>query len=97
MYFYHRRNCIVCNDLLIKVSDQAMYCSKYDGEYYMDECYAKIPLRWMAWEAVLSVILWNFFISLILGIIRIKSDLHHFELFYTAYICHICVRPFIAL
>ncbi|EZA62255.1 Discoidin domain-containing receptor [Ooceraea biroi] len=48
------RNCIVCNDLLIKVSDQAMYCSKYDSEYYMDECYAKIPLRWMAWEAVLS-------------------------------------------
>nr|XP_012216863.1 PREDICTED: discoidin domain-containing receptor 2-like [Linepithema humile] len=48
------RNCIVCKDLLIKVSDQAMYCSKYDGEYYVDECYAKIPLRWMAWEAVLS-------------------------------------------
>lgn len=33
-----------------------MYCSKYDGEYYVDECYAKIPLRWMAWEAVISVI-----------------------------------------
>ncbi|KAL6259702.1 hypothetical protein P5V15_009617 [Pogonomyrmex californicus] len=48
------RNCIVCKDLLIKVSDQAMYCSKYDGEYYVDECYGKIPLRWMAWEAVLS-------------------------------------------
>ncbi|EFN64360.1 Discoidin domain-containing receptor 2 [Camponotus floridanus] len=48
------RNCIVCKDLLIKVSDQAMYCSKYDNEYYVDECYAKIPLRWMAWEAVLS-------------------------------------------
>ncbi|KYN19447.1 Discoidin domain-containing receptor 2, partial [Trachymyrmex cornetzi] len=48
------RNCIVCKDLLIKVSDQAMYCSKYDSEYYVDECYAKIPLRWMAWEAVLS-------------------------------------------
>ncbi|KYQ53247.1 Discoidin domain-containing receptor 2, partial [Trachymyrmex zeteki] len=47
------RNCIVCKDLLIKVSDQAMYCSKYDSEYYVDECYAKIPLRWMAWEAVL--------------------------------------------
>lgn len=51
-----RRNCIVCKDLLIKVSDQAMYCSKYENEYYVDECYAKIPLRWMAWEAVLSVI-----------------------------------------
>ncbi|XP_014476730.1 PREDICTED: discoidin domain-containing receptor 2-like isoform X2 [Dinoponera quadriceps] len=48
------RNCIVCKDLLIKVSDQAMYCNKYDGEYYVDECYAKIPLRWMAWEAVIS-------------------------------------------
>lgn len=50
------RNCIVCKDLLIKVSDQAMYCSKYDSEYYVDECYAKIPLRWMAWEAVLLVV-----------------------------------------
>ncbi|KYN06614.1 Discoidin domain-containing receptor 2 [Cyphomyrmex costatus] len=48
------RNCIVCKDLLIKVSDQAMYCNKYDNEYYVNECYAKIPLRWMAWEAVLS-------------------------------------------
>ncbi|XP_020292195.1 uncharacterized protein LOC109858901 [Pseudomyrmex gracilis] len=48
------RNCIVCKDLLIKVSDQAIYCNKYDGEYYIDESYAKIPLRWMAWEAVLS-------------------------------------------
>lgn len=57
-----RRNCIVCKDLLIKVSDQAMYCSKYDNEYYIDECYTKIPIRWMAWEAVLSVIVYLCFI-----------------------------------
>jgi len=53
-----RRNCIVCKDLLIKVSDQAMYCSKYDSEYYINDSYVKIPLRWMAWEAVLSVIVY---------------------------------------
>ncbi|CAD6232919.1 GSCOCG00007048001-RA-CDS [Cotesia congregata] len=47
------RNCVVGKNLSIKVSDHAMYCSKYDSEYYVNECYTKIPLRWMAWEAVL--------------------------------------------
>ncbi|XP_015122138.1 discoidin domain-containing receptor 2 [Diachasma alloeum] len=47
------RNCVITKNLSIKVSDHAMYSSKYDGEYYVNECYAKIPLRWMAWEAVL--------------------------------------------
>lgn len=49
------RNCVVGKNLSIKVSDHAMYCSKYDREYYVNECYSKIPLRWMAWEAVLLV------------------------------------------
>ncbi|XP_024936417.1 discoidin domain-containing receptor 2 isoform X2 [Cephus cinctus] len=47
------RNCIVNKNLMIKVSDHAMYCSQYDQEYYVNECYTKVPLRWMAWEAVL--------------------------------------------
>ncbi|XP_053970588.1 uncharacterized protein LOC128872175 isoform X1 [Hylaeus volcanicus] len=47
------RNCIVGQNLTIKVSDHAMYCSKYDHHYYIDGSNAKIPLRWMAWEAVL--------------------------------------------
>ncbi|XP_076169898.1 discoidin domain-containing receptor 2-like [Ptiloglossa arizonensis] len=47
------RNCIVGQNLTIKVSDHAVYCSKYDHHYYIDGCNAKIPLRWMAWEAVL--------------------------------------------
>ncbi|XP_076622399.1 discoidin domain-containing receptor 2-like isoform X1 [Colletes latitarsis] len=47
------RNCIVDQNLTIKISDHAMYCSKYDHHYYIDGCNAKIPLRWMAWEAVL--------------------------------------------
>lgn len=46
-----------------------MYCSKYDGEYYVDECYAKIPLRWMAWEAVISVIL-----SRVIAMIRTRKQ-----------------------
>lgn len=49
------RNCVVNKNLVVKVSDHAMYCSKYDAEYYVNECYAKVPLRWMAWEAVLLV------------------------------------------
>lgn len=32
-----------------------MFCNKYDHHYYIDGCNAKIPLRWMAWEAVLLV------------------------------------------
>ncbi|KAJ8668389.1 hypothetical protein QAD02_010052 [Eretmocerus hayati] len=47
------RNCIVNRNLVIKVSDHALYCNKYDKEYYVNGYYAKIPLRWMAWEAVL--------------------------------------------
>ncbi|XP_014208529.1 discoidin domain-containing receptor 2-like [Copidosoma floridanum] len=47
------RNCIVNKNLIIKVSDHALYCSKYDHEYYVNGYYAKVPLRWMAWEAVL--------------------------------------------
>ncbi|XP_015523678.2 discoidin domain-containing receptor 2 [Neodiprion lecontei] len=47
------RNCVVSKNMTIKVSDHAMYCSKYDQEYYIDDCYARVPLRWMAWEAIL--------------------------------------------
>ena len=49
------RNCVVSKNLIIKVSDHAMYCSKYDQEYYVNGYYAKVPLRWMAWEAILLV------------------------------------------
>ncbi|CAG5082475.1 Similar to DDR2: Discoidin domain-containing receptor 2 (Homo sapiens), partial [Cotesia congregata] len=31
------RNCVVGKNLSIKVSDHAMYCSKYDSEYYVNE------------------------------------------------------------
>ncbi|XP_046825475.1 discoidin domain-containing receptor 2-like isoform X1 [Vespa crabro] len=47
------RNCIVNQNLSVKVSDHAIYCNKYDNVYYVDGCYRKIPLRWMAWEAVI--------------------------------------------
>lgn len=41
--------------LIIKISDHALYCDKYEDEYYVNGYYAKIPLRWMSWEAVLMV------------------------------------------
>ncbi|XP_060832815.1 discoidin domain-containing receptor 2-like isoform X1 [Bombus pascuorum] len=47
------RNCIVGQDLTIKVSDHAIYCNKYDHHYFIDGHNVKVPLRWMAWEAVL--------------------------------------------
>lgn len=50
-----RRNCVVNKNLIIKISDHAMYCNKYEREYYVNECYTKVPLRWMAWEAILLV------------------------------------------
>lgn len=39
----------------IKVSDHAMYCSKYEADYYISDTKAKLPIRWMAWESLLLV------------------------------------------
>ncbi|XP_026463457.1 discoidin domain-containing receptor 2-like isoform X2 [Ctenocephalides felis] len=47
------RNCVVGKDLAVKVSDHAMYCDKYEGDYYRSDTKAKLPIRWMAWEALL--------------------------------------------
>lgn len=46
---------MVGKDLAVKVSDHAMYCDKYEGDYYRSDTKAKLPIRWMAWEALLLV------------------------------------------
>ena len=47
------------------MSDHAIYCNKYDHHYFVDGHNVKIPLRWMAWEAVLLVSNDHFLFTLI--------------------------------
>ncbi|KAL1117262.1 hypothetical protein AAG570_004588 [Ranatra chinensis] len=47
------RNCLVGKSYQIKVSDHAMYCSQYEGDYYISDTKTKLPIRWMAWESLL--------------------------------------------
>ncbi|XP_024084780.1 discoidin domain-containing receptor 2-like [Cimex lectularius] len=60
------RNCLVGKSYHIKVSDHAMYCTKYETDYYISDTKAKLPIRWMAWE------------SLLLGKATTKSDVWSF-------------------
>lgn len=39
----------------VKVSDHAVFCAEYDAEYYCSDTGSKLPVRWMAWEALLLV------------------------------------------
>ncbi|XP_049829202.1 epithelial discoidin domain-containing receptor 1-like [Schistocerca gregaria] len=60
------RNCVVGADFSLKVSDHAMYCSRYDLDYYPSDTHTKLPVRWMSWE------------SLLLGEYSTKSDVWAF-------------------
>lgn len=39
----------------MRVSDHAMYCTRYESEYYTVDTKARLPVRWMAWESLLLV------------------------------------------
>ncbi|XP_050311862.1 discoidin domain-containing receptor tyrosine kinase B-like isoform X2 [Anthonomus grandis grandis] len=47
------RNCVIDKNYTVKVSDHAMYCDRYESEYYISDTKARLPLRWMSWEALL--------------------------------------------
>ncbi|XP_034232550.1 discoidin domain-containing receptor 2-like [Thrips palmi] len=47
------RNCIVGRNYQVKVSDHAVFTAEYDSEYYSSDTGSKLPVRWMAWEALL--------------------------------------------
>nr|CAD7261186.1 unnamed protein product [Timema shepardi] len=47
------RNCVLGKDYHVKVSDHAMYCCRYEADYYVSDTKAKLPIRWMAWESLL--------------------------------------------
>ncbi|XP_025833033.1 discoidin domain-containing receptor 2-like [Agrilus planipennis] len=60
------RNCVIDKAYTVKVSDHAMYCNRYDIDYYISDTKVKLPIRWMAWE------------SLLLGKYTTKSDVWSF-------------------
>ncbi|XP_019760683.2 epithelial discoidin domain-containing receptor 1 isoform X2 [Dendroctonus ponderosae] len=47
------RNCVIDKNYTVKISDHAMYCDRYESEYYMSDTKARLPIRWMSWEALL--------------------------------------------
>lgn len=49
------RNCLVGKHYSIKISDHAIYASKYNNDYYQVDTKARLPVRWMAWECLLLV------------------------------------------
>ncbi|XP_022902114.1 discoidin domain-containing receptor 2-like [Onthophagus taurus] len=60
------RNCVIDKHFNVKVSDHAMYCDRYHGDYYISDTKSKLPIRWMSWE------------SLLLGKQTTKSDVWSF-------------------
>ncbi|XP_065341619.1 discoidin domain-containing receptor 2-like isoform X2 [Cloeon dipterum] len=60
------RNCSVGRGYSIKISDHAMFCNRYEADYYVSDTKARLPIRWMAWE------------SLLLGKHSCKSDVWSF-------------------
>ncbi|XP_018579387.1 discoidin domain-containing receptor 2-like, partial [Anoplophora glabripennis] len=47
------RNCVIDKNFTVKVSDHAMYCERYENDYYISDTKARLPIRWMSWEALL--------------------------------------------
>lgn len=39
----------------MKISDHAMYCDRYESDYYISDTKARLPIRWMSWESLLLV------------------------------------------
>lgn len=48
-------NVTVTDDLSVKVSDYAMFCEEFVGDYHVMADGGRLPLRWMAWESLLMV------------------------------------------
>lgn len=62
------RNCVIDKSFTVKISDHAMYCSRYEQDYYVSDTKAKLPIRWMSWE------------NLLLGRQTTKSDVWAFAI-----------------
>ncbi|XP_008199917.2 epithelial discoidin domain-containing receptor 1 [Tribolium castaneum] len=47
------RNCVIDKTFTVKISDHAMYCDRYESDYYISDTKARLPIRWMSWESLL--------------------------------------------
>lgn len=49
------RNCVIDKNFTVKISDHAMYCDRFEGDYYISDTKSRLPIRWMSWESLLLV------------------------------------------
>lgn len=49
------RNCLVGPEYTVKISDLGLGRSLYSGDYFDLDGRETLPIRWMAWEAILLV------------------------------------------
>ncbi|XP_038216846.1 discoidin domain-containing receptor 2-like isoform X2 [Zerene cesonia] len=76
------RNVTVTNDLHIKVSDYAMFCDEFIGDYHIMADGTRVPLRWMAWE------------SLLMGMCSPASDVWSFGVTVWEVLTYCMAKPF---
>ncbi|XP_049885499.1 epithelial discoidin domain-containing receptor 1-like [Pectinophora gossypiella] len=76
------RNVTVSEDLNVKVSDYAMFCEEFVGDYHMTGDGSRIPLRWMAWE------------SLLMGMYSPASDVWSFGVTVWEVLTYCVAKPF---
>ncbi|CAK1554123.1 unnamed protein product [Leptosia nina] len=76
------RNVTVTNDLHIKVSDYAMFCEEFIGDYHIMANGTRVPLRWMAWE------------SLLMGMCSPASDVWSFGVTVWEILTYCVAKPF---
>ena len=53
------RNCLVGHNYNVKISDFGVCRSIFNLDYYRMNGDTLLPVRWMAWEAVLLVCVWT--------------------------------------
>lgn len=51
------RNCLVGHNYAVKISDFGTSQQLYSSDYYSLDGKVVLPIRWMAWESVVMVIL----------------------------------------
>ncbi|KOB77628.1 Epithelial discoidin domain-containing receptor 1 [Operophtera brumata] len=76
------RNVTVTEDLVVKVSDYAMFCEEFVGDYHIMPDGTPMPLRWMAWE------------SLLMGMFSPASDVWSFGVTVWEILTYCSVKPF---
>ncbi|XP_063394288.1 epithelial discoidin domain-containing receptor 1-like [Cydia fagiglandana] len=76
------RNVTVSEELSVKVSDYAMFCDEFVGDYHVMADGSRFPLRWMAWE------------SLLMGMYSPASDVWSFGVTVWEVLTYCTAKPF---